>query len=64
MDSHMYDFLALSVPERAVKNTSPAVPLANLLSCIKRVVSAIWEKGMNVSQDKQNCNNISDCFDT
>lgn len=37
-DSHQ----ELTLPERAVRKTNPPVPLANLLSCRRRVVSASW----------------------
>lgn len=33
-----------TIPERAVRKTRPPVPLANLLSCMRRLVSATCEK--------------------
>lgn len=40
------------VPERAVRNTSPPVPLANLRSCRRCLVSGSCERGSVVNRKK------------
>lgn len=45
-----------TAPERAVRKTSPPVPLANLLSCMRRLVSAICERRAVMNENRKTCN--------